>query len=170
MCLAVVFDLDPFLKSLIKRCMINSLSNVLTACLYRLAYIKSYRLLFQLSNSEKSLLYGNIHTSYLTCKHRSHDLWLVMVDIKQDWINLLLKDHKYENTGACFGRINNDIGCRIMYFIVLGSESVPTNKFGWYDSGALNSGSEIRRLDIWPNRCPNKCPADASTDAWQVAK
>ena len=72
-----------------------------------------------------------------------------MVDTDRDWLNLLLKDHKYKNTSAWFGGINNHYCLSNMYSIILKVESVPTNKFRQPDSGSfifLNVEREVYAL------------------------
>ena len=74
----IVWSWPIFLKSLLKRYMIHSLSNItkmshktFVVTLDRLAYITSYRwFLFQLSNSEKIVNYGRV----------SQFLWLPSAD------------------------------------------------------------------------------------------
>ena len=125
--------------------MINSLSNVarfsqkaLMVYLYIFVYIKSYTVfLFQLFNSLKILLYGNINTSCPTCYYQSRDLWRKLNEISLiSWI----KNSKYIDSTMCLRSRNHVYLLSYMYFIVLGGENVPTNKIGQPDGLALMQG------------------------------
>ena len=72
-------------------------------------------------------------------KCQSRNLSLVMADTERDQFNLLLKDRKYKDTSACFGRINSWYLFTYMYLIILEGVNhlIPTNKLEWRDGGAL---------------------------------
>ena len=112
-------------SSLPKHYTINSLSNVckisqkvLMVYLYIFTYIKSHRwFLFQQSNSEKTVLYGNIHTSFPTCKHQSHDLWQ---KLNESSLISCKINCKYIDSTACLRSRNHVYLVSYMYFIILG--------------------------------------------------
>ena len=107
--------------------------------------------LCQLSNHEEMVYYGNIHTSCLTYKHQSRDH--AMAATERAMLNLLLKNVKYINCGACLGSINHGYGQPYMYFIILGGESVSTNKIGCSDTVTLNDQLYILYAYIYPPVC-----------------
>ena len=155
----MLWSWPSFLKSLPRHYTINSLSIVtklsyktLMVYLYRLTYIKSYRLfVFQLSNSKKIVHYGKV-SKFLQLPSTDRITWPMAVT-EWDWLTLLLKDVKYIDAGACLGRINTWYWLCYMYFIVMGGESVPTSKIGRSDNVAftwfLKKKVNLKRTCCW---------------------